>query len=500
MAKSQIQLDYKNVMADVIGEEHGITKGQWADLAEKVEPLIPIVMAEIVGHKRHPDITRTRYGSLLNNTRMIQKVKNQVKKIKQKDKCDNLVILGIGGSALGNIALQTALNSYMYNLDAKLRKDDQDNPDKPRLFIFDNVDPSQLSSFLNSLGGGFKRTVFNVISKSGRTAETAAQFLLIKDKLRAKYPDESLADHLVVTTGFERDKAGKPTSTLYKIAKAEKLKPLEVPKDVGGRFTVLSAVGLFSAAMCGVNIDELFAGARDMHTRVSHKDFKKNPAAINAAINYHYYKRGKRNSVMMPYAYALKDMADWYRQLWAESLGKKLDLNQREVEIGPTPLKALGVTDQHSQVQLYREGPNDKLFTFLEVKNFQGDLTIGPAPKYASELDYLSKKKLSRLLNNEKKATEYALTKDQRPNLTVLFDRVNAHTIGQFLYLFEVTTSFAGALFNIDTYNQPAVELGKEATFALMGKTGYCKYVGMQYDQFAREIIAATKITKQYLV
>lgn len=494
MAKSQIQLDYKNVMADVIGEEHGITRGQWSDLAEKVEPLIPIILKEIIGQSRHPDITRTRYGSLLATDGIVRKVKARVKKVKAKAKCDNLVVLGIGGSALGNIALQTALNPYMYNLDEKLRDRN------PRLFIFDNVDPSQLSSFLNSLGSGLKRTVFNVISKSGRTAETAAQFLLIKEKLKAKCPKEPLADHLVITTGFERDKKRKPESTLYKIAKAEKLKPLEVPKDVGGRFTVLSAVGLFSAAMCGIDVDELLAGARDMHKRVSRKDFKKNPAAINAAINYHYFKHGKRNSVMMPYAYALKDMADWYRQLWAESLGKKLDLDQHEVAIGPTPVKALGVTDQHSQVQLYREGPNDKLFTFLEVKNVQGDLTIGPAPRCASELDYLSKKKMSRLLNNEKKATEYALTKDQRPNLTVLFDRMNAHTIGQFIYLFEVTTSFAGALFNIDTYNQPAVELGKEATFALMGKTGYCKYVGMQYDQFAREIIAATKINKRYLV
>lgn len=494
MAKSQIQLDYKNVMADVIGEEHGITKGQWLDLTEKVKPLIPIILEEIVGRNRHAKITRTRYGSLLATDGIVRKVKARVRKIKAKGQCDNLVILGIGGSALGNIALQTALNPFMYNLDENQRNGN------PRLFIFDNVDPSQLSSFLNSLGDGLKRTVFNVVSKSGRTAETAAQFLLITEKLKAKYPEEALADRLVITTGFEKDKNGKPTSTLYKIAKAENLKPLEVPKDVGGRFTVLSAVGLFSAAMCGIDIDELLAGARDMHKRISRKDFKKNPAAINAAINYHYYKRGKKNSVMMPYAYALKDMADWYRQLWAESLGKQMNLDQREVAIGPTPVKALGVTDQHSQVQLYREGPNDKLFTFLEVKKVQGDLTIGPAPKCASELGYLSKKKMSKLLNNEKKATEYAITKDRRPNLTVLFDRVNAHTIGQFIYLFEVTTSFTGALFNIDTYNQPAVELGKEATFALMGKAGYCKYVGMQYDQFAREIIATTKINKRYLV
>lgn len=499
MSESKIKLDYKNVMAEVIGEEHGITKGQWTDLIEKVEPLIPLIMKEITGQKRHPNITPTRYGLLPDNTEIAQKVKDLADKVREKGKCENLVVLGIGGSALGNIALQTALNPYMYNLDDKLRNG------RPRLFVFDNVDPSQLSSFLSSLGDGIERTVFNVISKSGRTAETAAQYLLIKKEFaQKKYSKEPLADHIVVTTGFERDKKGKPISTLYKIAKAEKtnLPLLEVPKDVGGRFTVLSAVGLFSAEMCGIDIKELLAGALDMHDKVSRENFEENPAAINAAINYHYYKRGKKYSVMMPYAYALKDMANWYRQLWAESLGKKLDLDKREVWVGPTPIKALGVTDQHSQVQLYREGPNDKLFTFLEVEKYDGDskMVMGPVPKGASKLNYLSKNKMSKLIKNEKKATEYAFFKDQRPNMTVLFDRINAHTIGQFIYLFEVTTSFTGALFNIDTYNQPAVELGKEATFALMGKKGYCKLVKMRYEKFARKIKAATKIKKRYCV
>jgi glucose-6-phosphate isomerase len=308
---------------------------------------------------------------------------------------------------------------------------------------------------------------------------------------------------MVVTTGFETDKDGRPNSTLYKIAQAEdpELPLLDVPEGVGGRFSVLSAVGLFSAAMCGIEIDELLAGARDMHDRVSCERFEENPAAINAAINYHYYGRGKKNSVIMPYAYALKDMADWYRQIWAESLGKSVDMSGNQVFIGPTPIKALGATDQHSQVQLYREGPNDKLFTFLQVENFDGDpeMVIGSAPDCARELDYLAGKKMSTLLNSEKQATEYALLNDKRPCLTILFDRVTPYTVGQFIYLFEVTTSFAGALFDIDPYNQPAVELGKEATFALMGKTGEYK-PDLTYEQFAEEIRAKTNVDKDFLV
>ncbi len=196
----------------------------------------------------------------------------------------------------------------------------------------------------------------------------------------------------------------------------------------------------------------------------------------------------------MPYSYALKDFADWYRQLWAESLGKAKDLKGGEVHIGPTPIKALGATDQHSQLQLYREGPNDKLFTFLQVENFDKDLRIGPTPDGAPELDFLAGKNLSTLLNNEKKATEYALLQNSRPCLTVLFDSVNAYTVGQFIYLFEVTTSFAGALFGINPYDQPAVELAKEATFALMGKPGE------EYRELAQQIQALTEIDGDFLV
>jgi glucose-6-phosphate isomerase len=495
VSKSQIKLHYKNVTADVIGDEHGITDRQWADLAEKVEPLIPLITKEIAGHKRHPKITRTQYGLLPTNIEITRRVLDQVEKL--KGRCDNLVVLGIGGSALGNIAVQTALNPYMYNLDERLRDG------RPRLFVFDNVDPAQLSSFLNWLGDGLKTTVFNVISKSGRTAETAAQLLIITDKFATACPREPLADHIVVTTSFERNEKGEFKSTLHRIAKAAdpELPLLEVPENVGGRFTVLSAVGLFSAAMCGIKIDELLAGARDMHKRVSCENFKENPATVNAAINYHYYNHGKRNSVIMPYCYALKDMADWYRQLWAESLGKSTNLDESEVFIGPTPIKALGATDQHSQVQLYREGPNDKLFTFLQVENFddEPEIVMGPAPDCAPELDYMAGKEMSTLLNCEKKATEYALIWDKRPCLTVLFDRVTAHTVGQFIYLFEVTTSFVGALFDIDPYNQPAVELGKEATFALMGKTGEYK-PGYTYEQFAEDIGSKTNLDEAFLV
>jgi len=467
--KQEIKLYYKNVIADVIGEEHGITPEQLKGLAEKTSPLISKL------NKERED-GETPYRDLPYNSRIAQEVRELVKEL--RGRCENLVVFGIGGSALGNIALQTALNSYMYNIDENQRTG-------PRLFVFDNIDPPQIVSFLDWLGDKLDKTIFNAISKSGWTAETAAQFMIVCKLLLEKLGPDDCKKQIITTTDANQ-------GILRRIANNAGFKSLIIPEGIGGRFSVLSAVGLFSAAMCGIDIDSLLEGARDMDTRVKCEDFYKNPAAINAAINYHLYNRGKKISVMMPYSYSLKDLSDWYRQLWAESLGKAEDLAGNEVHIGFTPVKALGTTDQHSQVQLYREGPNDKLFTFLQVRNFDKDLSIGPSPDYAQELGFLAGKDLSELLNNEKRATEYALLESERPCLTVLFDRVNAYTVGQFIYLFEVTTSFTGALFNINPYDQPAVELGKEAAFALMERQGY--------EELAQEIKPLTKIDENFLV
>ena len=451
MEKRELKFYYKNVTAEVLGDEHGITKEQFEMLAKKTSPLIEQLNSD-------REAGKVRYRDLPYQADTVKKVKKIADEVKG---CENFVVLGIGGSALGNIALQTALNPYMYNLDEKQRKG-------PRLFVLDNVDPSQLNSFLNWIGDRLDKTVFNVISKSGRTAETASQFLTICGMLEQKLGKNKLKERIVATTDA---KAG----TLRKITEQFGFKNLEVPDGVGGRFSVLSAVGLLSAAVCGIDIETLLAGAAEMDKKVSVTDFYKNPAAVNAAINWHYYNRRKNISVMMPYSYELKDFSDWYRQLWAESLGKAKNLAGNDAFVGPTPVKALGATDQHSQVQLYREGPNDKLFTFLAVENFDRDVQIGKAPAVSPELGYLGGQKMSKLLNSEKIGTEYALLASKRPCLTVAFERICPYTIGQFICLFEVTTSIAGMLFGINTYDQPAVELGKDATLALMGSSDYAE-------------------------
>ncbi|MEQ8316700.1 MAG: hypothetical protein RIE77_12575 [Phycisphaerales bacterium] len=373
---------------------------------------------------------------------------------------DNVVVLGIGGSALGNIALQSALNPLMHNLTRERTH--------PRLFVLDNADPvlfHQTLSLITSEDPKFDRTLFVVISKSGETAETAAQFLIVREMLQ-KARGDGHADRLIAVTDPEK-------GTMRRLCDAAGYETLPVPEGVGGRFSALSPVGLISCALCGIDVDGLLDGAAAMEHACRSEDLHANPAAMLATVLVELGQRqGKTVHVMMPYANQLYLMADWWRQLWAESLGKIVKGVQGITYAGFTPVKALGATDQHSQVQLYREGPNDKVAIFLEVEKFAHEAPI-PAGLGEEALAYLEGSSLANLLVAEKKATEYALTESRRPNLTIRLPGVTPHAVGEFMMLWQVATAYAGLMLGVDAYNQPAVELGKKATFALMGKPGF---------------------------
>ena len=381
-----------------------------------------------------------------------------------RPKTDHLVVLGIGGSALGNTALHAALNPHMYNF---LPREERGGP---RLFVLDNVDPHLVRQTFDEVrraDPGFERTLVNVISKTGETAETAAQFLIARSILAEALGDRH-TDHLVAITD---PKAG----TLRAVADAEGYATLPVPEGVGGRFSVLSPVGLFSAAMCGIDIEAILDGAAAMDDRCSDRSPRRNPAATLAWLLVAFARRGRTIHVLMPYCNALGGLADWYRQLWAESLGKRVDLEGNEVFAGATPIRALGTTDQHSQVQLYREGPHDKVIGMIEVERFEDDITI-PADLDVESLRYLQGSTLGGLLAAQKRATEYALVESQRPNYTITFPRLDAYHVGQFIQLWEITTAYAALLLNVDAYDQPAVETGKAVTFGLMGRPTYEKW------------------------
>ncbi|MBX3373502.1 MAG: hypothetical protein KF817_06685 [Phycisphaeraceae bacterium] len=373
---------------------------------------------------------------------------------------ENLVVLGIGGSALGNIAIHSALRPPTWNLQPRGRRDG------PRLFVVDNVDPdhvADLFAFIESSDPGLRHTIVNVISKSGETAETAAQFLIMRDLL-ARMVGPTYRDRIIAITDPSQ-------GTMRAICDREGFRTLPVPDGVGGRFSVLSPVGLFSGAMCGICIEDLLDGAAAMDGHCRSPDIRRNPAATLAWLLVTLAAKGHRVQVLMPYSNALYSLADWYRQLWAESLGKERTLDGRRINAGMTPVKALGATDQHSQVQLYREGPHDKVVGFVQVESFGADPVV-PATLDAEALRYLHGAPLSRLLHAEYRATAFALSVSDRPNYTIRLPRIDADSVGRFIQLWQVATAVAGRLLNINAYDQPAVETGKQATFGLMGRAG----------------------------
>ncbi|MCK4871563.1 MAG: glucose-6-phosphate isomerase [Phycisphaerales bacterium] len=447
-------LDYANCLSDRIGDEGLDPAHLEASLSAVAEHGEELDAMRAAGETAYRDLPFDPARSA--HTKAIRRL---------VDDCagtyDTLIVLGIGGSALGNIALQNALNPVTYNL-----LPDGIRPG-PRLFVVDNVDPMLLGDILDfaeTVDPGLSRTLVNVISKSGETAETAAQFITMRDVLINSLGDNAHRNIIAITDPSR--------GTMRSIVDAEGYRNLPVPDGVGGRFSVLSPVGLFSAAMCGIDIEALLDGAASMDAPCSRRDMTSNPAAMLAFLLIEFTKRGKPNHVLMPYCNALYSLADWYRQIWAESLGKQVDRQGNEVFAGATPIKALGTTDQHSQVQLYREGPNDKVIGFVDVRKLPRDLTI-PTGLDVENLKYLQGVSFTTLLAAEKRATEYALVESKRPNFTITFPTLDAYYVGQFIALWEIATSYAGLMLNINAYDQPAVELGKQATFGLMGRPGY---------------------------
>lgn len=370
---------------------------------------------------------------------------------------DYFVVLGIGGSALGPLAVAQALTHLHYNdlPEGKLQG--------PKFYVEDNVDPERMAALLDVID--IKKTMFNVVSKSGATSETMAQYLIISDILKQKLGKD--ANKNIIATTDEKK------GNLIKIAKQENLKTFYIPDGVGGRFSELCPVGLLPAAVLGTDIKALLKGAADIDKICMEKDIYKNPALMSAALQYLAINKGNNISVMMPYADSLKLMADWYCQLWGESLGKAENKKGEKVFTGQTPVKALGVTDQHSQVQLYTEGPFDKVITFLAVEDYRSNVMITKGCEDIPDVGFLGGHTMNELINAERLATEYALQKNGRLNYTITLPEVSAHTIGQLLHMFSMQTAYCGALLEIDAFNQPGVEEGKNATYALLGKKGY---------------------------
>src|SRR5918997_1640575 len=362
----------------------------------------------------------------------------------------DFVHVGIGGSALGPMALHRALNHPYYNaLPSEFRRG-------PRIHFAENTDPNTLAAILDVADPN--GTWVNFVTKSGSTAETMANFLVVRGRLIEALGSFGHQGRTVVTTDPEK-------GFLKEIAEREDLRVLPIPADVGGRFSVLTPVGLLPAAVTGLDVEALLAGAAQCVDEVEEQEAE-HPAVVGAAMHYLMdTERGRNVRVMMPYADSLERLAAWFVQLWAESLGKEGK--------GSTPHGAVGTTDQHSQVQLYMEGPQDKVIEIVEVEEHPRDLTIPKAYEDVEGVGYLGGHTMAGLLNVECDATRKALTEAGRPNCTIRLRRVDEEHLGYFFQALEVQTALAGSLYEVNAFDQPGVEAGKQITYSRMGRPGY---------------------------
>ncbi|MEN2998526.1 MAG: glucose-6-phosphate isomerase [Brevinematia bacterium] len=446
---ARIRLDYNYCLSTYIGSRVGISEEELLSYRSKIEKCHRSLM-----NKAERELG---FYSLPYDEHTARSIKERLKKF--KDKFDTQVVLGIGGSGLGPIALQSSLLSYVAN---ELPKDKRKGL---KTYIIDNVDPDWFSDIMEIIDP--KSTVFVIISKSGSTAETAADFLACFSKFKSVLGSK-IKEHVVAVTDPEKGE-------LRKMVNEFDLESFPIPENVGGRFSVLSSVGLVPGELMGIDIFSLLEGAREMD-KVSRKpEILENPAYLNALIEYLFYLRGINISVLMPYSTKLSRWADWYVQLWAESLGKKVDVDGAYVYVGPTPVKAVGATDQHSQIQLFKEGPYDKVITFIRVEKFHNEVKMEydeSLSKYSS-LNYLMGHSMNELINAEEMATEAALAKEGKPSKTIILPEINEYYIGQMIFLLQVSTAISGELYNINAFDQPGVEEGKNFTYALLGRKGY---------------------------
>jgi glucose-6-phosphate isomerase len=362
----------------------------------------------------------------------------------------DFVHVGIGGSALGPMAVQSALHHPYYNaLPAEGRRG-------PRIHFAENTDPNTLSAILDVADP--TSTWVNVVTKSGSTAETMANFLVVRGWLVDALGAFGYQGRTVATTDPEE-------GFLKEIADRDDLRVLPIPKDVGGRFSVLTPVGLLPAAVTGLDVEALLTGAARCVDEVNEQR-EEHPAVVGAAMHYLMdTARGRNVRVMMPYADALERLAAWFVQLWAESLGKDGK--------GSTPHGAVGTTDQHSQVQLFMEGPQDKVVEIVEVESHPRDLPMPEAYDDLEGVGYLGGHTMAELLNVECDATRKALTEAGRPNSTIRLGTVSEENLGYLFQALEVQTAIAGSLYGVNAFDQPGVEAGKQITYSRMGRPGY---------------------------
>ena len=411
-----VKFDLENLHK--ISKEHGLSKEELSSKKDQIASYIEKIEAHNQG-----------FYKIIDDNSPIEQINKFAEDV--KGKYNHIVVLGIGGSSLGTICLQQSLTHLFQKT-------------LPELYVLDNIDPVLIKELEDVID--YSKTLFIVITKSGTTPEILSQYHYFRKNTEDKGLNPK--EHFAFITDPEK-------GYLKEITNKEDIPTFEIPENIGGRFSVLTPVGLLPAKLIGIDIEKLIEGAKLMRDQFISENFTTNLPFQFATIQYLLGKKGKTMNVIMPYSQKLIRFADWYRQLLAESIGKKTNNAGEIVNVGLTPINALGVTDQHSQSQLYNEGPNDKLIIFIEETEEKYKLEI---PKIYKNTTF------KKLLDIELNATANSLTKNDRPNFKVQVNSVTEETLGSLFMLLEGATAFLGEFYGINTFDQPGVELSKNLT------------------------------------
>jgi glucose-6-phosphate isomerase len=433
----ELELELGGVLAPPLAARHGVTRAELRAPLRAVARLVPELLSAAAP---------SGFLKLPRRAAPVRAVQRSAARWRRR-RLRDWIHIGIGGSSLGAETLLGALGHPFRSAAGS-----------PRVHFVDNVDPERLRALLESVDLGHAGV--HVVSKSGGTVETAAAYQLVRDALDRKAGASRWQDRCVFTTGR--------SGALAAIARRERVEVLPFPEDVGGRFSVLSPSGLLTPAVAGVDVAGVVAGARRQLARWVRSSAGENPALVSAAVLHALAEKGKSIHVLMPYSDALEPLAHWYVQLSGESLGKRNPAGGRRPGVGVTPLPARGTSDQHSQVQLFVEGPADKLVTFVALEKSPRLRVPGgePAP-------YLEGVELGELLRAEQRGTEVALSEAGRPTSRWTLPELAPGPLGALFLALELQVAAQATMLGIDAYDQPGVEAGKVAAFALLGREGY---------------------------
>ena len=440
-SKRLISINTDNCYEEVLNAP-GITASDITEIQSRLEDVHKTVVEKTRGGLDAEFASLNLPTAMQTEVQAIQDMANEIRRYR------NIIVIGIGGSSLGAKAIRHALQT---ETDGNIN-----------LQFAENIDPLQIKTLLTRFDPN--NTALICISKSGGTIETVVQFLILRQWLRDKLGDNETRKHQWFITDPDN-------SWLRELANRENIPALPVPPNVGGRYSVLSAVGLLPLAVENIDIQELLKGATTNQERCHSSNIDDNLALKLAAIYYLLdTRKQKRVSIMMPYANELKTFVDWYCQLWAESLGKYVN-GETDNPAGTLPVRAIGAVDQHSQLQMYLESRLDKMFTFIELDWREHKVPIPLDETDADTFPHIKDKTLADVIHAEFCATQQVITDTGHPNLTIRVPSLTAHTLGQLIDLYQRTTIYTGLLYGINPLDQPAVEKGKRLTIQrLLGK------------------------------